>query len=237
MFPLCLGVTIVHLFRASKSLFHKPNLPGTRLYPGITEELQMGRQLAAILIALIYTTPVLTPLAPVLAPAPLVPATPWGTQLVPKRADAPPAHIVHRLGTPHMDQPGGVGSLAVSPDGKWLAAGEWAMTNRVTIWDLKAGTPRWILEGHNKWIARREFSPDGEYLLVSHHADRLGNLPNANEMVVWKVQTGEVVQYHQHDALDWALPATARRWQSAGVITLPGTRQISPCCSSTRASR
>jgi WD40 repeat protein len=122
--------------------------------------------------------------------------------LVAKKPDALPAHVLCRLGTPPMDQPGGIASIAVSPDGNWMATGDRAGTNQVYVWDLKTGTLKWILQGHAQWIARLEFSADGEYVLASHQDDPFNNTW-PEELVVWKVKAGEVAKYDQ--CADWSL--------------------------------
>lgn len=156
----------------------------------------MARHIFSLLILFALT-------APALAQKTAPPQdSPFGHKLVAKRPDALPAHVVHRIGIPRMYQPGGVASIAISPDGKWMATGDRAMTNQVYVWDLKTGTPKWILQGHVQWIARLEFSADSEYLLASHHDDTLHNIGPA-EMVVWTVKTGEVAKYHQ--PADWSL--------------------------------
>jgi WD40 repeat protein len=160
----------------------------------------MGRLFVACIAAGMLTSTALTQPPP--------PASPFGNTLSARAGDALPEHLVRRIGTPRMDHAGGCAVIAISADERWLAVGERSMTNRAYVWDLKTGTPKWILEGHNNWIARMRFSPDGEHLLVSHHADSLMNFPLPNEMIVWKVQTGEVVKHHA--ALDWSLAANGK---------------------------
>ena len=63
--------------------------------------------------------------------------------------------------------------LAVSPDGKCLAAG--GTDNHVRLFDLPAGKPRWDLEGHADWVMALAFSPDSQ-LLASASRDRTARL-------------------------------------------------------------
>src|SRR5688500_7036513 len=132
-----------------------------------------------------YTLPCLILFATA-APAPSQktqpPNSPFGHKLVAIKPHALAAHVIRRIGTARMHQSGGIASIAVSPDGKWMATGDRAMTNQVFLWDLQSGTPKWIFQGHVQWIARLEFSADSEYLLASHHDDTLHNFGPA-EMV------------------------------------------------------
>jgi WD40 repeat protein len=156
----------------------------------------MTRHIVSLLIVLTSTIPALA------QNPPPTPNSPFGHSLLAKKPDEQPAHVLRRIGTPRMCQPGGVASIAVSPDGRWMATGDRAMTNQVYLWDLKTGRPRFILQGHAQWIARLEFSPDGAYLLASHHADTIHDSEPA-EMVVWEVDTGRVAKYYQ--PTDWSL--------------------------------
>jgi len=55
-----------------------------------------------------------------------------------------------------------VSSLAVSPDGKWLASGSVDLT--VRIWDTKSRACVKVLEGHDGEVKSLAFSPDGNVL-------------------------------------------------------------------------
>lgn len=58
-------------------------------------------------------------------------------------------------------------SLAVSPDGKWIASASWDRT--VRLWPLAGGEPR-VLDGHNQNVNGVAFTRDGK-LLVSASYD------------------------------------------------------------------
>jgi WD40 repeat protein len=57
---------------------------------------------------------------------------------------------------------GGVGAVAVAPDGSWLASGSWDGT--VRIWDVATGRERAILEGHTNFVSAVAVAPDGSWL-------------------------------------------------------------------------
>src|SRR5437868_5123224 len=91
------------------------------------------------------------------AEAPKPETSPFGYALVAQQPDALPANVLHRLGKPRIHQPGGIASIAVSPNGRWMATGDRAGTNQVYVWDLQTGVAKWILRGHVQWVARLEF--------------------------------------------------------------------------------
>ena len=64
--------------------------------------------------------------------------------------------------------PGCVFTVALSPDGKRIAAAGGAASSRkattIRIWDLESGRPVRTLEGHQGTIYSIAFSPDGAWL-------------------------------------------------------------------------
>jgi WD40 repeat protein len=74
-----------------------------------------------------------------------------------------------------------LGTLALSPDGKYLAAGtrQWQEDCRVTLWDISAG----LSEPHGLWTNRVDkcprflkFSPDGQTLIADSENSQAGTL-------------------------------------------------------------
>ena len=57
---------------------------------------------------------------------------------------------------------GGTNSVAWSPDGKWVAAGD--SDRMVRIWQIRRGVPLMTLTGHNEVVRAVAFSPDGTRL-------------------------------------------------------------------------
>ena len=76
---------------------------------------------------------------------------------------------------------GGIRSIAVSNDGKFLASGGEDYTIR--IWETQTGNLVRTLEGHQDWVNDLAFSPDGKYL-VSGSFDGTGK--------IWDVASGEI---------------------------------------------
>lgn len=57
----------------------------------------------------------------------------------------------------------GVNSVAISPDGRWVAAG--SLDNVVRIWDVNTGVLVELLRGHKDSVYSVAFSPDGRGLV------------------------------------------------------------------------
>jgi WD40 repeat protein len=82
-------------------------------------------------------------------------------------------------------------AMALSPDGKWLAAGGWftgAPTSRdsVRLYDFASGNLVALMPGHTDVILGLAFSPDGKRL-ISGSAD--------HSAIIWDVERG-VMQHH-----------------------------------------
>ena len=65
---------------------------------------------------------------------------------------------------------GGDVCIALSPDGRRLAAG--ASDGRITIWDVASHQEVATLEGHTEELTQLAFTPDGDHL-VSASKDQL----------------------------------------------------------------
>jgi WD40 repeat protein len=91
------------------------------------------------------------------------------------------------------------GAMAVSPDGKWLAAGHERAANdpdkdfMIHVWDAKTLTKHAVLELGAHWPVALAFSPDGDRLLALTSSGGLGTAESdpdgdtAAGMVTWRV--------------------------------------------------
>ncbi len=102
-------------------------------------------------------------------------------------------------GSPLPGHEGGIGAMAVSPDGRWLVTagtgrghdGSCSPDNTPRLWDLTRADP-WsdpvLLQGHEDFVWRAAFSPDGRWLATvsNDRSARLWDLtaPNAKSHVL-----------------------------------------------------
>jgi WD40 repeat protein len=78
-----------------------------------------------------------------------------------------------QLGSPSL-------CVAISPDSKTLAAGDWGKT--VWLWDLATGKQRFKLVGHRDQVTAVAFSPDGK---------ALASAGSWNETKLWDIARGQ----------------------------------------------
>ncbi|MCI0462390.1 MAG: sigma-70 family RNA polymerase sigma factor [Gemmataceae bacterium] len=119
-------------------------------------------------------------------PGALPPAEGSGLRAV--RPGTLPPRVIHRFGTPRLFVSGGVASIAVSPDGRWLAIGD-GRADCVFVWDLKEGKPAWHLCGYGYAVNRLDFSADGRLLMTGRETEGWLGGPG----VVWDLQAGKGV--------------------------------------------
>ena len=105
----------------------------------------------------------------------------------PEKSSQPLAVLEHQLTAGYK---GWVRSVAISPDGTWLASGSEDKT--VKIWDIKTGNCRATLEGHTDEVTSLAITPDGETLFSGSFDHTIRR---------WSIGTREtatVLQGHHH---------------------------------------
>ena len=120
------------------------------------------------------------PIEPVEPPQPVIPqpsvVTPTPT-IVPQ---VPNDFRELRTLTGHSDS---VVSVAVSPDGKYLASG--SDDDTVIIWDANNGQRLKTLKGHSTYVRSVSWSPDGKYLASG---------ADDNTVIIWDAKSGEMLK-------------------------------------------
>ncbi|KAF9272027.1 WD repeat-containing protein 25, partial [Linnemannia elongata] len=76
---------------------------------------------------------------------------------------------------------GEIYSLAISPDGRWVASGHF--NGNVRLWDMTSSRPGPVLQGHTERVTGITFSPNGQ-LIVTSSWDR--------GVQLWDVSTGDL---------------------------------------------
>jgi WD40 repeat protein len=74
-----------------------------------------------------------------------------------------------------------IGTLACSPDGKYLASG--SGDNKIKIWSVETGTELRSINAHTKTVASISISPDGRFIASGGNDD---------DVKIWSVVSGEL---------------------------------------------
>jgi RNA polymerase sigma factor (sigma-70 family) len=100
--------------------------------------------------------------------------------------DPLPPGAVARLGTSRFRQAGRLGAVAFSPDGKYLATGNWYRgvgepRRRVALWEAETGRPVHVWPVDDAFVHVLAFAPDGK---------RLAAFGGESVVHVWDVESG-----------------------------------------------
>jgi len=99
----------------------------------------------------------------------------------------------------------GLSTLAVSPDGRWLASGSGFEDVSVRIWDASTGRQTVRLDGHTAWVSKVEFTSDGRHLLTAS-TDQTIRIWDTR---TWKAE--KVLRGHRHEVFGLAFSAVTGR--------------------------
>ncbi len=109
-------------------------------------------------------------------------------------------------------------SIAVSPNGTWLASGSDDKT--IKIWDMETGECRATLEGHTEEVRA---------LVITHDRGTLFSGSNDNTIRCWQVLTGQataVIRGHNHFVLGLAVFKHGTRLASCSANEGPPTIRL-----------
>ncbi len=107
----------------------------------------------------------------------------WALVLALRRAEAlQAAKNAETVWSSLIDAFDGFGAVALSPDGKWVAASG-APSTAVRLWETATGKEVAVLRGHNSRVWMLDFSPDGKRLLTATATEvRTWELPRGNQL-------------------------------------------------------
>src|SRR5262245_19887396 len=146
------------------------------------------RSRSSVVLALLTTTVAVAALTASARTAPPTEPGREGPTRTDRYGDPLPKGAVIRLGTVRFCQPF-PGSIAFSPDGKFLASGGY--DNRIRFWDPDTGKEIRTLEGHKSYVNCIAFSADGKWL-ASGSQD--------HDVRLWEVSTGKERHRFGHNA-------------------------------------
>ena len=93
-----------------------------------------------------------------------------------------------------------VATVAFSPDGNTLAAGDYGPAGLIKLWDWRTGKEVRPPLRHDDIVLNVSFSPDGRYLAAIKMHDWSKN----PEFLVWEVASGTAVFRVRHDRPGYA---------------------------------
>ncbi|MBX3732908.1 MAG: protein kinase [Verrucomicrobiae bacterium] len=99
----------------------------------------------------------------------------------------------------------GLSTLAVSPDGRWLASGSGFEDVSVRIWDTSNGRQTVRLDGHTAWVSKVDFTQDGRHLLTASTDQTI----RIWDTTTWKLE--KVLRGHRHEVYGLAFSPVTRR--------------------------
>src|SRR5439155_6990913 len=113
---------------------------------------------------------------------------------------------------PGAEYPSIVSCLALSADGRTLAAGSWG--GSLHLWEVATGKLLQSLPGVREWVRAVAFSPDGGLL-----ASTAGRSDQSGEIILWDVAAGKELrrlQGHQKAVAQLAFAPDGKLLASAG---------------------
>jgi serine/threonine protein kinase/WD40 repeat protein/tetratricopeptide (TPR) repeat protein len=120
-----------------------------------------------------------------------------------------------RPASPPLPHNNYVATVAFSPDGKTLAAGDYGPAGLIKFWDWRAGKEVRPALRHDDIVLNVAFSPDGRYLAAIKAPDWSKN----PELLVWEVASGRAVIRVRHTGPYYWLRESARFRPDSRAVT------------------